>query len=79
MPSIQVSARAGAPHGLPFRWDADTLARGLNFDVVAKGVETQAQRDFLVEAGCRVCQGELFAPAGTADQLEPLLRARQAA
>jgi hypothetical protein len=21
----------GAPHGLPFRWDADTLARGLNF------------------------------------------------
>jgi EAL domain-containing protein (putative c-di-GMP-specific phosphodiesterase class I) len=55
------------------------LARGLNFDVVAKGVETQAQRDFLVEAGCRVCQGELFAPAGTADQLEPLLRARRAA
>jgi diguanylate cyclase (GGDEF)-like protein/PAS domain S-box-containing protein len=55
------------------------LARGLNFDVVAKGVETQAQRDFLAEAGCRVCQGELFAPAGAADQVEPLLRARRAA
>jgi diguanylate cyclase (GGDEF)-like protein/PAS domain S-box-containing protein len=55
------------------------LARGLNFEVVAKGVETQAQRDFLAEAGCRVCQGELFAPAGAADQLEPLLRARRAA
>ena len=26
-----------------------TLARGLNFDVVAKGVETHAQRDFLAE------------------------------
>ena len=39
------------------------LARGLDFEVVAKGVETQAQRDFLAEAGCRVCQGELFAPA----------------
>ncbi len=31
-----------------------TLARGLNFDVVAKGVETHAQRDFLAEAGCRL-------------------------
>jgi diguanylate cyclase (GGDEF)-like protein/PAS domain S-box-containing protein len=55
------------------------LARGLNFDVVAKGVETQAQRDFLAEAGCRICQGELFAAAGPADQVEPFLRARRAA
>jgi diguanylate cyclase (GGDEF)-like protein len=55
------------------------LARGLNFDVVAKGVETQAQRDFLVEAGCRVCQGDLFAPPGPADEIEPFLRARRAA
>ena len=35
------------------------LARGLDFEVVAKGVETQAQREFLAEAGCRVCQGDL--------------------
>jgi EAL domain-containing protein (putative c-di-GMP-specific phosphodiesterase class I) len=55
------------------------LARGLNFDVVAKGVETQAQRDFLAEAGCRICQGELFAAAGPADEVEPFLRARRAA
>jgi diguanylate cyclase (GGDEF)-like protein/PAS domain S-box-containing protein len=55
------------------------LARGLNFDVVAKGVETQAQRDFLVEAGCRVCQGDLFALPGPADEIEPFLRARRAA
>jgi diguanylate cyclase (GGDEF)-like protein/PAS domain S-box-containing protein len=55
------------------------LARGLNFDVVAKGVETQAQRDFLAEAGCRICQGELFAPAGPADEVEPFLRTRRAA
>ncbi len=55
------------------------LARGLNFDVVAKGVETPAQRDFLAEAGCRICQGELFAPAGPADEVEPFLRARRAA
>src|SRR5688572_283327 len=55
------------------------LARGLSFDVVAKGVETHAQREFLVEAGCRVCQGELFAAAGPADEVEPFLRARRAA
>jgi diguanylate cyclase (GGDEF)-like protein/PAS domain S-box-containing protein len=55
------------------------LARGLNFDVVAKGVETNAQREFLADAGCRICQGELFAPAGPAAEIEPLLRQRQAA
>jgi diguanylate cyclase (GGDEF)-like protein len=55
------------------------LARGLDFEVVAKGVENQAQREFLAEAGCRVCQGELFAAAGPADQVEPVLRARRAA
>ncbi len=55
------------------------LARGLNFEVVAKGVETKAQREFLADAGCRICQGDLFAPAGPATDIEPLLRQRQAA
>jgi diguanylate cyclase (GGDEF)-like protein/PAS domain S-box-containing protein len=55
------------------------LARGLDFEVVAKGVETQAQREFLAEAGCRICQGELFSPARTADEVEPFLRSRRAA
>ena len=55
------------------------LARGLEFEVFAKGVESQAQREFLAEAGCRVCQGELFAPAATAGEIEPVLRARLAA
>ena len=55
------------------------LARGLNFEVVAKGVETHVQREFLAEAGCRVCQGDLFAPPGPADEVEPFLRARRAA
>src|SRR3954466_12696237 len=56
-----------------------TLARGLNFDVVAKGVETHAQRDFLAEAGCRVFQGDLFASPAPPNEVEPLLRARRAA
>jgi EAL domain-containing protein (putative c-di-GMP-specific phosphodiesterase class I) len=55
------------------------LARGLDFEVVAKGVETQAQREFLAEAGCRVCQGDLLSPARTADEVEPFLRSRRAA
>jgi diguanylate cyclase (GGDEF)-like protein/PAS domain S-box-containing protein len=55
------------------------LARGLDFDVVAKGVETQAQRDFLAEAGCRVCQGDLFAAPVPTEEVEAFLRARRAA
>jgi diguanylate cyclase (GGDEF)-like protein/PAS domain S-box-containing protein len=55
------------------------LARGLRFDVVAKGVENGAQRDFLADAGCRIGQGELFAPPRPADNVEPLLRTRRAA
>jgi diguanylate cyclase (GGDEF)-like protein/PAS domain S-box-containing protein len=55
------------------------LARGMNFDVVAKGVESQAQREFLAEAGCRVCQGDLFAPPNAPDALAAMLRSRRAA
>jgi len=55
------------------------LARGLEFEVVAKGVETQAQRDFLADAGCRICQGELLAPARAAEEVEPFLRELRAA
>ena len=55
------------------------LARGLNFDVIAKGVENTSQRDFLIDAGCRTCQGDLFAPPGAAEEVEPFLRAPRAA
>jgi diguanylate cyclase (GGDEF)-like protein/PAS domain S-box-containing protein len=55
------------------------LARGLNFEVVAKGVETATQREFLAEAGCRVCQGDLFALPALAHEIEPFLRERRAA
>ncbi len=36
------------------------LARTLNLDVVAEGIETGAQRDFLVARGCRLLQGYLL-------------------
>jgi diguanylate cyclase (GGDEF)-like protein/PAS domain S-box-containing protein len=79
---IDRSLIAGVPHDAERSGLARALialARGLDFEVVAKGVETPAQRDFLAEAGCRICQGELFSPARAAHEIEPLLRERRAA
>jgi diguanylate cyclase (GGDEF)-like protein/PAS domain S-box-containing protein len=36
------------------------IARGLNLKSVAEGVERAEQREFLIEAGCRLAQGYLF-------------------
>ena len=37
-----------------------SIARGLNLQLVAEGVEYNEQRDFLINAGCRLAQGFLF-------------------
>ncbi len=39
------------------------MARALNLAVIAEGVETELQRQFLLDAGCEMFQGFLFAPA----------------
>jgi len=36
------------------------MAHNLNMESIAEGVETQAQRDFLGKAGCKLYQGYLF-------------------
>ncbi|MCZ2290385.1 MAG: EAL domain-containing protein [Burkholderiales bacterium] len=50
------------------------MARALNLQVVAEGVETAAQRDFLLAEGCALCQGYLFSPALDALSLEQRLQ-----
>jgi EAL domain-containing protein (putative c-di-GMP-specific phosphodiesterase class I) len=48
------------------------MAHGLNLKVMAEGVETEAQRNFLAERGCHAYQGFLFSKAVTADAFEQL-------
>ena len=47
-----------------------TLARSLDLDVVAEGVETEAQRDFLMQNGCEAFQGYLFGRPVPAEDLK---------
>jgi EAL domain-containing protein (putative c-di-GMP-specific phosphodiesterase class I) len=39
------------------------MGRALHLQIVAEGVETEAQRRFLAQCGCDLYQGYLFAPA----------------
>jgi EAL domain-containing protein (putative c-di-GMP-specific phosphodiesterase class I) len=45
------------------------LARNLDIAVLAEGVETQVQRQFLLDGGCRLGQGYYFSPPITSDAL----------
>ena len=50
-----------------------TLAHSLNLEVVAEGVETQAQLDFLIAQGCDQFQGFLFSAPLPIGELEVYL------
>jgi diguanylate cyclase (GGDEF)-like protein/PAS domain S-box-containing protein len=50
------------------------MANNLGMDVIAEGVETEAQRDFLARHGCPVFQGYLFGKPIPADEFESLLQ-----
>ena len=52
------------------------LAHALDMEVVAEGVETEAQRQVLVEADCDVLQGYLFARPMDAHALQDWVRER---
>ena len=52
-----------------------SIAQGLGVSVVAEGVETEAQRQYLLERGCPVGQGFLFAKAVPFSEVRALLAA----
>ncbi|QGZ66617.1 putative bifunctional diguanylate cyclase/phosphodiesterase [Paraburkholderia acidisoli] len=51
------------------------VAKALNFELLAEGVETSRHRDFLVENGCTQAQGFLYSRAIPADAIAGMLRA----
>ncbi len=52
------------------------IARSLGLGLVAEGVESEAQRQFLLQLGVPVGQGFLFAPGLSPDEFASRLRAR---
>lgn len=54
------------------------LAKGLGLEVIAEGIETSQQYDFLRENGCEFGQGYLMSRPQAADQLVALLERQRA-
>ena len=50
------------------------MAQILNMDVIAEGVETEEQRQFLLNSGCSNLQGYLFGRPMPIEQFEALLK-----
>ena len=64
--SFVVSA-ANDPAKVPIVAGIIALARGLNAEVIAEGIETIEQRELINDLGCRLVQGYLFARPMSAD------------
>ncbi|MBK9444248.1 MAG: EAL domain-containing protein [Comamonadaceae bacterium] len=54
------------------------LGASLGLPVIVEGVESAAQRDFFAELGCQAFQGNFFAPALPASELNMLYKTNQA-
>lgn len=51
-----------------------SMARNLSIQVVAEGIETEGQRDILLNMGCELGQGFLFSPAEDISRLSLMAR-----
>lgn len=50
------------------------MAHSLELNVIAEGVETEGQRDFLVNSGCNSFQGYLFSKPIKLTEFKTLLK-----
>ncbi len=50
------------------------LGRGLGLKVLAEGVESEAQKEFIYASGCELMQGYLFSKPLPASEFETLLK-----
>jgi EAL domain-containing protein (putative c-di-GMP-specific phosphodiesterase class I) len=50
------------------------MAHNLGLEVIAEGVETEAQRAFLEQHGCVACQGYLFSNPVPIEEFDKLVR-----
>jgi EAL domain-containing protein (putative c-di-GMP-specific phosphodiesterase class I) len=53
------------------------LGQQLGLEVIAEGVETESQLDYMRQNGCDIAQGYLYAKPGSTDTLTPWLKANQ--
>jgi len=67
----------GSPDGAAMVDAIISLAHGLRMQVIAEGVETIEQLDYLRGCGCDEVQGYIFGQPLPVERLEPLLRARR--
>lgn len=49
------------------------LAKSLNLDLIAEGIETAEQRDFLMDNGCLYFQGHYYSPPVLGEEMEAIL------
>ena len=69
-----ISDLAGDQHSRSIVQTILAMAKSLNYEVVAEGVETEDQRAFLTENGCSTAQGYLFARPMPADHFDAWVR-----
>jgi EAL domain-containing protein (putative c-di-GMP-specific phosphodiesterase class I) len=76
---IQQIGAQSAPEDTAIVRSIIVMGRNLGLEVIAEGVETAAQADFLKAEGCHELQGYLFSKPLPAEVFEQLLQSRASA